>query len=69
MNDILDALTTRQSIRRYRDEPIPDEIFNKALEAARWAPSGENEHPWKIIVVKDYFFTQSQGNKTEKKEL
>lgn len=51
--DILDVIASRQSIRRYKDEPVPDEILDKVLEAARWAPSGENEQPWKLIIVQD----------------
>lgn len=53
MGDILDVISTRQSIRRYTSEPIPDEMIDKILEAARWAPSGENEQPWRLIVVRD----------------
>lgn len=53
MGDIIDVISSRKSIRRYTEDPIPDEILDKILEAARWAPSGENEQPWKLIVVKD----------------
>ena len=53
MGDILDVVSSRKSIRRYKPDPIPDELIDKILEAARWAPSGENEQPWKLIVVKD----------------
>ena len=53
MGDIIDVISGRKSIRRYTDEPIPDELLDKILEAARWAPSGENEQPWKLIVIKD----------------
>jgi len=53
MGDILDVISSRKSIRRYTEAPIPDEVLEKILEAARWAPSGENEQPWKLIVVRD----------------
>lgn len=53
MVDILDVINTRKSIRRYTPDPIPDEIIDKILEAARWAPSGENEQPWKLIAVRN----------------
>ncbi len=53
MADILDIISSRQSIRKYTEEPIPDEMVDKILEAARWAPSGENEQPWHFVVVKD----------------
>jgi len=53
VGDILEVITSRRSIRRYTDDPIPDEMIDKILEAARWAPSGENCQPWKLIVVRD----------------
>lgn len=51
--DILDVISTRQSIRRYTEDSVPDDLIDKILEAARWAPSGENEQPWKLIVVRN----------------
>lgn len=53
MGDILDVISTRKSIRRYKPDPIPDEILFKVLEAARWAPTGENYQPWRFIVIKN----------------
>ncbi|MDP2932491.1 MAG: nitroreductase family protein, partial [Chloroflexota bacterium] len=32
---------------------VPDELIEKALEAARWAMSGGNAQPWEFIVVKN----------------
>jgi nitroreductase len=51
--DILEVISTRQSIRRYRGDPVDDELVLKILEAGRWAPSGENEQPWELIVVRN----------------
>jgi len=53
MGDILDVITTRTSIRKYTNEPISDEIIDKILEAGRWAPTGENHQPWRLIVIRD----------------
>lgn len=53
MGDIIDVITSRKSIRRYRPDPIPDEMIDKILEAARWAPTGENYQPWRLIVIRD----------------
>ncbi len=53
MADILDVLASRKSIRRYKNDPIPDEYIDRILEAARWAPTGENYQPWRFIVVRD----------------
>src|SRR5512146_151114 len=53
MQDILDVLTSRKSIRRYKPDAVPDELIDRILEAARWAPTGENYQPWRFIVVRD----------------
>jgi nitroreductase len=53
MADILDIIRTRQSIRKYTSDPIPDGMIDKIIEAGRWAPSGENEQPWRLILVRD----------------
>ena len=38
--DFMDAVRKRRSIRRYKPDPVPDEVLNQVLEAARLAPSG-----------------------------
>ena len=53
MRDIIDVITSRKSIRRYKPDPIPDEMIDKILEAGRWAPTGENYQPWRLIVIRD----------------
>jgi nitroreductase len=53
MPEFLEVLTSRKSIRRYKPDPIPDEMIDKILEAARWAPTGENYQPWRFIVVRN----------------
>ena len=53
MSDILDVIVSRKSIRRYKSDPVPDELIYKILEAARWAPTGENYQPWRFIVIRD----------------
>lgn len=53
MRDIIDIITSRKSIRRYKPDPVPDEMIDKILEAARWAPTGENYQPWRFIVIRN----------------
>ena len=53
MNDLLQLIKTRRSIRRYQDKDVPDELLEKIMEAGRWAPSGDNGQPWRFIVVRD----------------
>lgn len=53
MQDILEVMTSRKSIRRYKTDPVSDDMLDKILESARWAPTGENYQPWRFIVVRD----------------
>jgi len=49
----MDIMKSRRSVMRYKNKPIPEDILNKVLEAARIAPSGKNFQPWKFIIVRD----------------
>ena len=51
--DVYEAIKTRRSVRAYQDKPVPDEVLDRVLEAARWAPSARNLQPFKLVVVKD----------------
>ena len=49
--DVMDAIMSRRSIRKYKSTPIPKEDLNAILEAMRWAPSWANSQCWVVIVV------------------
>jgi nitroreductase len=51
--DLMDVIKTRRSIRKYKSDPVPENVLNQILEAARFAPSSGNRQPWHFIVVKD----------------
>ena len=53
MNDIFQILKSHRSIRKYKPEPVPDELLNNILNAARQAPTSSNLQAYSIIVVKD----------------
>lgn len=53
MNEILNNMKTRRSIRKYKDEMIPDEIIDQIIEAGTYAASGRNHQASIIIAVKD----------------
>ena len=55
-NEIISAIQKRRSIRKYKGDDIPDEIIETILEAGRWAPSGQNNQPWKFVLIKDREF-------------
>ncbi|MFP3950661.1 MAG: nitroreductase family protein [Candidatus Bathyarchaeia archaeon] len=51
--EVIEAIRTRRSIRKYESKPIPDEDLKKILEAAQLAPSAGNKQPWRFVVVRD----------------
>ena len=51
--DTLDIIKQRRSIREYNKELPSDSDIKKVLEAARWAPSGLNNQPWRFLIIKD----------------
>jgi len=48
-----EVLEKRRAIRKYKPYDIPDHDLKKIFEAARLAPSANNNQPWRFIVVKD----------------
>ncbi len=51
--DFYDAIKKRKSVRKYKSDPIPEEVLDRILEAGRIAPSAKNIQPWRFIVIKD----------------
>lgn len=46
------AMSTQRAVRKLRPDPIPDDVLARVFEAARWAPTGGNNQPWRIIAVR-----------------
>lgn len=53
MITVIDAIKSRRSIRKYKPDPVPDDIILQLLDCARLAPSAHNSQPWRFIVLKD----------------
>jgi len=49
----LEIFYNRVSVRRYKPDPVPDDLITKILEAAFQSPSAGNIQPWHVYVVKD----------------
>ena len=49
--DVYEAVTSRRAVRAFTDRPAPQEVLERVLGAAAWAPSGSNLQPWHIYVV------------------
>jgi nitroreductase len=50
---LLEAIRTTRSLRRFRPDPIPDEVLRELLEAATSAPSGGNSQSWRFVIIRD----------------
>jgi nitroreductase len=51
--DLMEAIITRRSIRKFQERPVEEEKLQAVLEAARLAPSWANLQCWRFVVVKD----------------
>jgi nitroreductase len=49
--DVLEAIYTRRSIRKYGTAPISQKDIDLILKAAMYAPSAHNYQPWQFIVI------------------
>lgn len=52
MEELLDLMYTRRSVREYTDEPVSDEQVETMLKAAMAAPSAQDLQPWHFVVVR-----------------
>lgn len=51
--DVLEAIHTRRSIRKFLDQPVGEDLIEKLLAAAMQAPSARNQQPWRFVVIDD----------------
>jgi nitroreductase len=51
--DVLEAIKGRRSIRAFRSNDVSQEMVEKLIDAARWAPSAGNIQPWEFIIVRN----------------
>jgi nitroreductase len=53
-----EAIAGRRSIRKFKNDPLSEEVVRDILQAGVEAPSGKNQQPWRFVVV--------QGEKRQK---
>ncbi len=49
--DLHEAMRCAPTSRRFTDEPVAREAIARALDTARFAPSGGNRQGWRVVVV------------------
>lgn len=51
--ELLEAIHTRRSVRKFKPEPVSEDLITELLKAAMTAPSAGNQQPWHFIVITD----------------
>jgi nitroreductase len=51
MNQVIENIKHRRSIRKYQNKDISKDLLNEIIEAGRYAPSSHNSQPWRFIVI------------------
>jgi len=53
MNEVLENILSRRSVRSFKSEQIKDEELNLILKAGTNAPSGMNKQSWQFTVIQN----------------
>jgi nitroreductase len=73
MEQLLEIIKKRSSVRAYQDKPLPKDVIDSILEAARYAPTARNlqQLEYKVITSKELINRLSEGitNALKKEEL
>ncbi len=51
MNEVLNAIQTRRSVRKFKPDPVPQALLDQVMEAGTWAASGRGRQPVIILAV------------------
>jgi nitroreductase len=53
MNQVIDNILMRRSVRKYKMQPIPEDALLEILKAGSFAPSGMNAQSWHFTVIQN----------------
>jgi nitroreductase len=51
--NVMEAIRERRSVRKFKEDDVPNKLLRKIVDAATQAPSGGNYQPWLFMVIKD----------------
>jgi nitroreductase len=67
-NETIKTIKGRRAIRDYEtSKDVPDELVYEIIEAGGYAPSAENQQPWRVIVVRDKKLQRFIGEEIERR--
>jgi nitroreductase len=62
--ELYDVMRTTGAVRRFTDDPLPDDVLERILDNARFAPSGGNRQGVHVIAVRDRGTRRALGELT-----
>lgn len=48
---VFSVIRERRNIKQFADQPVPDELLERIIEAATWAPNHRHTEPWRFVVL------------------
>lgn len=51
--ELMDVVRTMGTTRFFKEDPVPDDVLARVLDAARFAPQGGNRQPVRFVAVRD----------------
>ena len=52
-NEVLNAIKTRRTIRKFTEDPVSHEVIEKIVEASAYAPSWKNTQTARYIIIEE----------------
>lgn len=60
--DVIDAIHNRRAVRKFSDQPVPDDVLHAILRAGGRSQSSKNTQPWRFLVVRDQTMLETLSN-------
>lgn len=51
--DVFHIMRTTRPMRRFKPDPVSDDLIEQVLDAGTWAPNSLNSQPYRFVVVRD----------------
>ena len=64
-----DVIGARRDIRRFRPDPVSEELLRHVIEAGHAAPSVGHSQPWRFIIVRDPATRERAANLADQQRL
>ncbi len=49
--DTIECIRGRKSIRKFKPDPVPQELLLELIDIAKWSPSYKDSQPWEVAIL------------------